>query len=118
MTPDLTPERVELFVRHQLPQRPLTVQISPALERRLVAFGEAFNAAVPDDPMNLSHDADLGVLLLACAERGLRDDEDQRGKFASHLEGFLYDLPRPVRAPLFLRARLALEAALTKWRAS
>lgn len=111
-------DRFALFVRHQLPQRPLVVHLSPAIERRLVAFGEAFNDANPDDPVNLLHDADVGVLLLACAERGLRDDEDERGKFASHLEGFLFDLPRPVRAPLLLRARIAFEAAVTKWRAS
>ena len=111
-------ERVVLFLKHQvIDRRDLIVSVNAADERRLVAFIERFNADTPDDPMNPGHDDDLAVALMGAADRGMHDDEDDCGIW-THLDGRAFPLPRPVRAPVLMRARIALRAAHGAWRSS
>jgi hypothetical protein len=110
-------ERLRMFVDFQLPHRTLTVAISRADERRLVRNIETFNLDVPDDPLNPNHDDDLAVALMGCALRGLDVDDDDAGVW-SDLDGTPHALPRPNRAPLWMRLRFARRAALLTWRAS
>lgn len=110
--------RIELFAHCQMPYRNLVVQISRAEERRLEAFGRALNdGALDDELLALSHDSDFGACFVMAALRGLGEDETDRDKWAD-IDGQEYDLPRPVRAPWWMRAGNARRAAVRAWRAS
>jgi hypothetical protein len=97
--------------------RPLEVHLSRSMERRLQASINRFDADCPDDPWDPFSDEDLGVALVACAERGLCAGESDDGLWATPA-GRLQSLPRAVRAPLWMRCRFAWSAAVTCWRST
>jgi hypothetical protein len=97
--------------------RTIDVHISRAMERRLQANIARFNKDVPEDPMDPSCDGDLAIALAGCADRGLRDGESDAGVWST-VAGHECPLPRTVRAPWTMRARFALRAAVTAWRAA
>lgn len=109
-------ERLAMFVREQLPSRPLTVQISRANERRLRRSLVTVNRDLPDDPIAFD-DEGLGHALMGAADGGLRMAEEEDGVWTD-LDGRAYDLPRPVRAPVMMRLKFAWRAASSAWRAS
>lgn len=109
--------RLTMLVDHQIQGRPIAVHLSRAMERRLIRHGESVNRDLPDDPLNLNHDGDLAIILLGCADEGLRAGESEDGVWSA-LDGRSYDLPRPVRAPWRMRLGIAARAAVTAWRAS
>jgi hypothetical protein len=109
--------RLRELVEHQVRGRLIAVHLSRSMERRLVRHGESVNRDMPDDPLNLSHDADLAIILLGAADEGLRAGETDDGVWSA-LDGRSYHLPRPVRAPWRMRLGIAAKAAITAWRAS
>lgn len=103
-----------------LSSRALTVPLSSWIERRVVAHMRALNGDFllsNDELLILSSDADIAIVLLACADRGLEASERERGVWAE-LDGRERPLPRPRRAPWRRRVKYSWREAVLAWRST